>query len=50
MANVTKPVFKERYDNFIGGKFVAPVKDNISTTSQLTEKYLLKQLVLHKKM
>jgi acyl-CoA reductase-like NAD-dependent aldehyde dehydrogenase len=34
MANVTKPVFKERYGNFIGGKFVAPVKgeyfDNIS--------------------
>jgi aldehyde dehydrogenase (NAD+)/aldehyde dehydrogenase len=26
MANVTKPVFKDRYDNFIGGKFVAPVK------------------------
>ena len=26
MANVTKPVFKERYDNFIDGKFVAPVK------------------------
>jgi aldehyde dehydrogenase (NAD+)/aldehyde dehydrogenase len=25
MANVTKPVFKERYDNFIDGKFVAPV-------------------------
>jgi aldehyde dehydrogenase (NAD+)/aldehyde dehydrogenase len=25
MANVTKPVFKDRYDNFIGGKFV-PVK------------------------
>ena len=34
MANVTKPVFKERYGNFIGGKFVAPVKgqyfDNVS--------------------
>ena len=34
MANVTKPVFKEKYDNFIGGKFVAPVHgkyfDNIS--------------------
>ncbi|MCL7763776.1 aldehyde dehydrogenase [Polaribacter sp. Z014] len=26
MANVTKPVFKEKYGNFIGGKFVAPVK------------------------
>ncbi|WP_335977223.1 aldehyde dehydrogenase family protein [Gaetbulibacter jejuensis] len=34
MANVKKPVFKERYGNFIGGKFVAPVKgqyfDNVS--------------------
>ena len=34
MANVTKPVFKERYGNYIGGKFVAPVKgqylDNVS--------------------
>ncbi|PKG41694.1 aldehyde dehydrogenase family protein [Psychroflexus sp. MES1-P1E] len=34
MANVTKPKFKERYENFIGGNFVAPVKgqyfDNIS--------------------
>jgi len=34
MANVTKPVFKEKYGNFIGGKFVAPVKgqyfDNVS--------------------
>jgi aldehyde dehydrogenase (NAD+)/aldehyde dehydrogenase len=26
MANVTKPVFKERYDNFIGGKFAVPPK------------------------
>ncbi|MFP4095198.1 MAG: aldehyde dehydrogenase family protein [Cyclobacteriaceae bacterium] len=23
-----KPIFKEKYDNFIGGKFVAPVKGN----------------------
>ncbi|MFV8465298.1 aldehyde dehydrogenase family protein [Flavobacterium sp. LB1P62] len=34
MANVTKPVFKEKYGNFIGGKFVAPIKgqyfDNVS--------------------
>jgi aldehyde dehydrogenase (NAD+)/aldehyde dehydrogenase len=34
MANVSKPVFKERYGNFIDGKFVAPVKgqyfDNVS--------------------
>jgi aldehyde dehydrogenase len=26
MANVIKPVFKERYGNFIGGKFVDPIK------------------------
>jgi aldehyde dehydrogenase (NAD+)/aldehyde dehydrogenase len=26
MANVIKPVFKERYGNFIGGKFVEPIK------------------------
>ncbi len=30
----TKPTFKSKYDNYIGGKFVAPVKgeyfDNIS--------------------
>lgn len=34
IASVVKPAFKERYDNFIGGKFVAPVNgeyfDNIS--------------------
>jgi len=34
MSTITRPTFKERYDNYIGGKFVAPVKgkyfDNIS--------------------
>ncbi|MFO7719863.1 MAG: aldehyde dehydrogenase family protein [Gillisia sp.] len=34
MANVTRPDFKEKYGNFIGGKFVEPVKgeyfDNVS--------------------
>src|SRR6201746_2715589 len=34
MSTVSKPSFKEKYDNFIGGKFVPPVKgeyfDNIS--------------------
>jgi aldehyde dehydrogenase len=34
MSVAQKPIFKDRYDNFIGGKFVAPVKgeyfDNIS--------------------
>ena len=34
MALVKRPTFKPRYDNFIGGKFVAPVKgqyfDNVS--------------------
>lgn len=28
MANVTRPDFKEKYGNFIGGKFVEPVKGN----------------------
>ncbi len=34
MSTIERPTFKERYDNYIGGKFVAPVKgkyfDNIS--------------------
>ncbi len=34
MSTVSRPTFKEKYDNFIGGKFVPPVKgeyfDNIS--------------------
>jgi aldehyde dehydrogenase len=34
MSIISKPAFKEKYDNFIGGKFVPPVKgeyfDNIS--------------------
>lgn len=34
MSTVSKPSFKEKYDNFIGGKFVPPVKgeyfDNVS--------------------
>lgn len=34
MSAIQKPTFKERYDNYIGGKFVAPVQgkyfDNIS--------------------
>jgi hypothetical protein len=29
MANVIKPVFKERYGNFIGGNEI--LRDNIST-------------------
>ena len=39
-----KPEFKPQYDNFIGGKFVPPVKgeyfDNISP---IVEKYLRKR-------
>jgi len=34
MSTIQKPTFKERYDNYIGGKFTAPVLgkyfDNIS--------------------
>jgi hypothetical protein len=34
MSTIAKPSFKDKYDNFIGGKFVPPVKgeyfDNIS--------------------
>ena len=34
MSSITRPTFKERYDNYIGGKFVAPIQgkyfDNIS--------------------
>ena len=34
MSAVSKPSFKDKYDNFIGGKFVPPVKgeyfDNVS--------------------
>ena len=34
MSQVQKPTFKEKYDNFINGEFVAPVKgkyfDNVS--------------------
>lgn len=36
MSIIERPTFKERYDNYIGGKFIAPVKgkyfDNISPT------------------
>lgn len=28
MSAIKRPTFKERYDNYIGGKFVAPVKGN----------------------
>jgi len=34
MSAIKRPSFKERYDNYIGGKFVAPIQgkyfDNIS--------------------
>jgi aldehyde dehydrogenase (NAD+)/aldehyde dehydrogenase len=45
MANVTKPCFKDRYDNFIGGKFVAPVKEYFDNPSPVDGKVLLKLLV-----
>jgi aldehyde dehydrogenase (NAD+)/aldehyde dehydrogenase len=47
MANVTKPVFK--IDNFIGGKFVAPVKGQyFDNPSPVDGKFLLKLLVLRR--
>jgi aldehyde dehydrogenase (NAD+)/aldehyde dehydrogenase len=49
MANVTKPV-KDRYDNFIGGKFVAPVKGQyFDNPSPVDGKVLLRLLVLPRK-
>jgi aldehyde dehydrogenase len=42
----SKPTFKDHYDNFIGGKFVAPVKgeyvEQISPTYTSTKQFTQK--------
>jgi hypothetical protein len=47
---ISRPEFKAKYDNYIGGKFVAPLMEYIDVIVLLMERYLRRRLILAKKM